>query len=307
MHATTVRRGTRSIFAAAAFLATVALVAGCGDDDTDTASNAPPTPVSFSITATAQGAKKKALEFPATVKSGPVTMRMINSDTVPRSAQIVRMVGDHTVDEVLEIVNSEDAKIPDWIQDGGGVPTVKPGRTGTVTQVLAPGRYAIWDDEGGDGDAPSNDELGAKGEFTVTGPASDAGLPSEPATVTATDDEVDGKETYAFRFKGLKAGEHGVRFQNTGEELHHALFLPLAKGKTIDDAKQAFASEAPPKGPPPVDFANAVGTNVIDGGIEQNLTLDLKAGRYAVVCFISDRDGGEPHVAKGMIEELTVE
>ena len=56
-----------------------------------------------------------------------------------------------------------------------------------------------------------------------------------------------------------------------------------------------------------MDFEKSVGTSVIDGDIAQNLELELPAARYAVVCFISDRKGGKPHVAKGMIEELTVE
>jgi len=46
---------------------------------------------------------------------------------------------------------------------------------------------------------------------------------------------------------------------------------------------------------------------VIDGGIAQNIELDLEAGKYAVVCFIQDRKGGPPHGAKGMISELVVE
>ncbi len=35
--------------------------------------------------------------------------------------------------------------------------------------------------------------------------------------------------------------------------------------------------------------------------------LELKKGKYVPVCFISDRKGGPPHVAKGMISEATVE
>lgn len=35
--------------------------------------------------------------------------------------------------------------------------------------------------------------------------------------------------------------------------------------------------------------------------------LDLKRGKYVLVCFVSDREGGPPHVAMGMIAEATVE
>lgn len=282
-------------------------ITGCGDDDDKDSAAAKPTP--FGVSATATSKTKKALDFPATVKAGLVTMTLTNSDTVPRSAQIIRVTGDHSVDEVLKIVNAEETKIPEFMQDGGGLGEVAPGKTASATQNLAPGRYVIWDDAGGDDEGEKgNDELGAKGEFSVIGKASDAELPAVAATVTATDSGTDTKDKqYGFEFKGLKAGTNEVRFENTGDQLHHALFVPIAKGKTIKDAEAAFTSQQEPTGPPPVDFASAVGTTVIDGGIAQNITLDLKAGNYAVICFLSDRDGGKPHVAQGMIKQLKVE
>ena len=299
-------RLSRSFIAA---LVAGALVAGCGEgEDEDTPGKvAAATPVKFTVKATAQG-EKKALEFPASIKTGLVDMTLVNADKVPRSAQIIRIEGDHTVDDALKVVNTDAGKIPDWMQDGGGLGAVKPGTSATATQVLAPGKYAIWDDEGADGeDAPTFDELGAKGEFTVTGERGNAALPDVSATVTATDTfEGDDKE-YDFEFSGLKAGKNEVRFENTGDELHHALFFPIAKGKTIKDVEEAFTSDEEPQGPPPVDFENGVGTAVIDDGVEQNIELDLKAGKYAVVCFTTDRKGGKPHAEKGMIKELTVE
>lgn len=293
---------TRLIAGALGAAAAAALVAGCGGDD-DEAATEQPAPTSFPIEATSEGPNELAFEFPATVEAGLVTLTLTNSDDRPRSAGIMRIVGDHTVDDVREAIAEEGGPIPSFIQDGGGVPAVEPGESASVTQVLAPGRYALLDDESS-GDGPANAELGAQGEFTVTGPASDAELPAQPATVTATDD---GEDEYGFDFAGLTAGVNEVRFENTGEELHHALFFPIREGVTIDDVATALASDAPPEGPPPVDFAAGTGTQVIDGGIAQNLSLDLDPGRYAVVCFVQDRDGGKPHVADGMIEELAIE
>lgn len=303
MIAMTERCNRRPMLISCAALALAIPISGCGDDDKDAAAAKPTT---FAVTATAEGAKKKALEFPATVKAGLVALTLENTDTVPRSAQIIRVTGDQTVDDVLKVVNAEDTKIPDFMQDGGGTSAVKPGATATATQNLAPGRYVIWDDEGGDEeDAPGNDELGAKGEFTVTGEASDAELPKVAATVTATDSGTDTKDKeYGFEFKGLKAGTNQVRFENTGDQLHHALFFPIIGNKTIAEVEKAFASDS---GPPPVDFEKGVGTTVIDGGIAQNIALDLPAGRYAVICFLSDRKGGKSHAEQGMLEELTVE
>jgi hypothetical protein len=293
----------RALAALAVAVAGAALVA-CGDDDSSSTNADKPAaaaPAKFVITAGAVSDKKLTMEFPATVKAGLVTMTLRNDDTRDRSAQILRITGDQTIDDVLKVVNADETKIPLFMQDGGGIAVVKAGETGTATQVLAPGRYAIWDDAGGDeDDAPGNDALGAKGEFTVTGPASDAELPAQPATVTATDA---GNKDYGFQLSGLKAGRNNVRFENTGKQLHHALFFPIRGDKTIEQVAKAFESET---AEPPVDFEKGVGTSVIDGGIAQNIELDLPAARYAVICFLSDRKGGDPHISKGMIEEITI-
>jgi len=81
----------------------------------------------------------------------------------------------------------------------------------------------------------------------------------------------------------------------------------MRKGATLAQAEKLFTSNRAPSGPPPIDFQKIVGTKVIDAGIEQNVTLDLPAARYAVICLISDREGGKSHVEKGMIDEVTVE
>ena len=281
--------------------AVAALVAGCSDDDEQR-----PAPAAFAITATAEGKRKKVLEFPSTVKAGLVTMTLTNNDKVPRSARIVRLLGDHTVEDFRNAVEKEGAPIPEWIQDGGGVSTVLSRGAVSVTQVLAPGKYAIADDEQGE-DGKSFADLGAKGEFMVLGPASAVELPARPATLTASDDGGGDEGEYGFEFKGLKAGPNEVRFENTGEQLHHALLFPIATGKTIKDVEAAFTADGPRKQPPPVESDTAMSTQVIDGGIAQNLTIYLQPlTNYAVICFIRDRKGGKPHVAKGMIEELKV-
>jgi len=302
------RRSRRSILGSWAGVALAALAGGCGGDDKpDTTPDEPAKRVSMAITATAEG-KQKAMTLPSSVKAGLVTMTLRNADTVPRSAQLLRIVGDHSIDEVIEVVTDDGAKIPNWVQDGGGVPAVKPGESARVSQVLAPGRWVLVDDDEGEGEnAKSHAELGAAGEFTVTGPRARAPLPTTSATITATDAaKPDGEKTYGFRLEGLRAGTNEVHFQNTGAELHHALFAPLRKGATIKQAERLFRSDRAPSGPSPVDFSKIVGTKVIDAGIEQNLTLDLAAGRYAVICFVTDRAGGKAHVEKGMIEELEV-
>ncbi len=98
-----------------------------------------------------------------------------------------------------------------------------------------------------------------------------------------------------------------MRFENTGKELHHAIIFPINEGKTIADVTAAFASDEPPKRPAARRLRERSGHAGHRRGIAQNLELEFKAGKYAVVCFIQDREGGKPHVAQGMIDELTIE
>jgi hypothetical protein len=58
--------------------------------------------------------------------------------------------------------------------------------------------------------------------------------------------------------------------------------------------------------PQPLEEVNAEETAVIDGGEEQLTEIELESGSYALLCFIPDRAGGPPHVAKGMISGATV-
>src|SRR5262249_20353482 len=47
------------------------------------------------------------------------------------------------------------------------------------------------------------------------------------------------------------------------------------------------------------------GPNAPDPGASSNITLDLAAGNYAMLCFV-DVPGGVPHAMKGMVKSLTV-
>jgi hypothetical protein len=129
----------------------------------------------------------------------------------------------------------------------------------------------------------------------VTGEASDE-------TVEA-DETVDAFE-YGFKAEPLTAGKTEIAFENTGTQPHHLLAAPLSGDSTAEDVEQAFKSE---KGKPPFDEKGFQSTAVVEGGEGQLVTLDLKAGRYVLFSFITDRQGGPPHALKGMVDEVEVE
>jgi hypothetical protein len=265
---------------------TALALAACGDDDKEKSSaSAQPTTLAVSLD---QAGKVSA---PKSIEGGTVTLRFTNQAKSHYGLQLIRVAGNQTAAEVVKVVSSENAPIPAWVTDGGGIGSLKPGATGTTTQKLPAGRWAL---------APQADEGGGKPQISfleVKGAGSDAALPTTTAKISAFE--------YGFKASGLKAGNNPVEFSNDGAQLHHVQAFPLLPGKTVAQAKKFFQSDNP-NGRPPVDFENGAGTTVIDGGQKQVTNLDLESGKYALVCFITDRGGGPPHVAKGMITEVDV-
>lgn len=291
-----------------ALLSTAALtVTACGDDDDDSDKGAKSADSrSLPIRVTKAGKDEFRVRAPKSVKAGVVRITLTTppGKRTSHDAQLVRVAGNHTVDDVLKVLAREGGPTPRWMIAAGGVGLTKGGRSATVTQELKPGKYFILDTGEPEGDdVPSYAESGATAELRVRGPASTAKLPMAPATIT-TDD---GADTYTITASGLTPGKNTVEFTNDGRELHHVIAFPYNKGTTLADVKRTFKEqEGGPSGPPPVDFEGGVGTAVLDRRTKQIAQLELKRGKYALVCFISDRKGGPSHAEKGMVAETTV-
>jgi plastocyanin len=279
--------------------------AACGSDDDDSSSSggssesSETASVTFETTEPAKG--KVAIDGPDTVEAGVVEITLTNGAKGRHDAQILRVEGNRSADEVISnsVDSEEGAPIPDWITDGGGLGAVAPGESATVTEVLQPGTYYLLDTESAQGSEQVNARKGGVAKFEVTGEeVADAELPETDATITAED--------FSFETAGIVPGDNRLTFENTGKQLHHVIALPIAKGSTIADVKKFVSSEEESGGPPPVDFESAKSSAVIDGGQAQVIEMPFKKGKYALVCFITNRDGGPPHVAMGMIDELDV-
>ncbi len=267
----------------------LALFAGCGDDDDEGdggGGEAAAEAQQVEVTAAANG----SLEGPKQLEAGLNEITFANDGKGPADLQLIYVEGDHSLQEVEKVFQGagEGTAFPDWFFGGGGVGTTEPGSSRTVTQVLQPGSYYGF-----------NTEAGAKPPsiaFEVTGEEGDAELPDEEATVTASE--------YEFEAEGLKPGANQHVFDNAGEQPHHVIAIPVIGNASLSQVEKFFKTE---KGKPPVDFESITSTAVLEGGTSQVTDLELKKGRYAFVCFISDREGGPPHVAKGMISEVEVE
>lgn len=263
----------------AAFAATG--LAACGSDEEE----------EQKLTYTLSGNGKAAeLSGPISADSGRAEITLDNESDADGDLQLIRVEGNQTAAQAAEGLEAATSNkpFPEWFFAAGGPGEVRAGESGTVTQVLEPGTYYAFDVEG-DFDPEAAIEL------EVSGDASDETL--EPgATVEAFD--------YGFETENIVNGENEVVFANTGDEPHHIVYAPLIGDNTAEDMEAFLENE---KGKPPFDENGVKATAAIEGGEDQLVTLDLEPGRYALLCFISDREGGPPHVVKGMIGEVEVE
>jgi len=117
-----------------------------------------------------------------------------------------------------------------------------------------------------------------------------AAAPPRTVHVTATDFAFQAPDT-------LPAGWTSFHLMNSGSEPHHLIVVRLPEGKSLADVMGG------PGMPPDVVFAG--GPNVATPGGTAEATVELEPGRYTILCVIPSTDG-QPHVAKGMVKEVTV-
>jgi hypothetical protein len=259
----------------------------CGDDDDDDGGTAEPQV--FEVQATDKG-DETGIMAPPSVSPGAVEIRFSNAGEREHGLQIIRIDQGHTPDEALGAGAAwgEDGEpLPDWITLEGGVGSTKAGGSGIAVVDLEPGEYVAFDIEG-DGPPPY-------AAFTVEGDEGE-GLPEVPAMIEGLE--------YDFNASELQAGSQRVLFENTGEEPHHLVAAPLKPGATEADVKEFAETE---EGPPPIVESKAFDVAIISGGESTVVDVRFESGDYGLFCFIPDRAGGPPHVAKGMATTATVE
>ncbi len=267
------------VFAA---MASVGLIACGGDEEAQT--------LTFTVTQDGKGSKVSA---PGNAEAGFAEITLKNEGKGESDLQLIRVEGDHSAEEVIEGLEAamKGDAFPGWFFAGGGVGTTATGKSQTVTQVLEPGTYYAFDTEGSQG------------------PPDAASVPTLEVSGEESDDTVEADTTvvafeYGFEAEELPSGKTEIAFDNTGAQPHHLLASPLVGDSTAEDVERFFKTN---KGKPPLEEEGGQTTAVIEGGEGQLITLDLEPGRYALYCFITDRQGGPPHALKGMVDEVEVE
>lgn len=240
-----------------------------------------------------------AISVPTPVEAGLVEIAFRNAGRVPHQAQLLKVEGRRSIEEILRAIDEagQGGQVAPWLRAAGGVGLTPAGRTRRTTQRLEPGKYVVADlgsPERGAG-TPFY-RSGAVAALEVTGKGDGGALPGADARVTARD--------YSFTSSGLEPGRTRIEFENAGKEPHHLVAARMRPGRTIEDVRRFFANG---RGRSPLVAAAPPGTAIIEGGERQVTELELGRGRYALLCFVADREGGPPHVSKGMVAEARVE
>jgi len=270
----------------------VAALAACGSSSTEA------TKVSMSIS---EQGKKASFTAPKSAKGGLVDLTFKNNGKAPHGVQLIQYTGNHTFADVLKQLGSQSSKTPEWIKGQGGTPAIPGGQSDSATLNLAAGNYVVVDSASlgpGGGAPPATAEM----KFT-SGDTGD--LPSTPATLKAART---GKDKYAWDISGLKAGKNQITFDSEGKDALHLIIAVPVKGKAppLSKIKSDLGTQS---GPPPsyLDFQNSQSSAVLDGGLSQTTTLDLKKpGEYVFFCPLTDRDGGKSHDQEGLLKTVAI-
>lgn len=175
-----------------------------------------------------------------------------------------------------------------------GLADVVPGSPEVVTERLRPGTYYLMDLGNPPKGAPALTVLTVGPDRTSFEQDSDL---SSQRRVRATS-----SDRFVTRRSWPRSGTY--TFTNASDTMHFMSMIPVKDG-TTDAQVQAFFS-APPSsqnGPPPFfrpQPSVGVGSDVLSPGRSIQVTYNLPAGSYLLVCFISDDKSGMSHAVMGM-------
>ena len=230
-------------------------------------------------------------EAPTSVAAGTVTLKLVNKGKELHHLAIAKLEQGHTIEDLQK---APPGPPPEWFKTVGGPNAPALGGSAQATVTLEPGNYVLMCFIPSPTDGKSHFMKGMMKPLTVTGTSATPVEPKADVTMRLVD--------YGFDVTGqLTAGKRVIRVENDAEQVHEVFVAKLNPGKSAMDLAQ-WAEKL--EGPPPIGTAG--GVTPMEKGRYAYITLNLEPGRYALLCFAPDAKDGKPHIAHGMIREITV-
>lgn len=238
-----------------------------------------------------------AFEAPATIPAGATTFRIENAGKELHHVWLVQLQQGKTPEDYLQAMQAVmkgEAPMPTWAIDVGGPNAAAPGLLADGTVTLEPGHYVLLCHI----PAPDGQLHSAKGmvrPLTVTPVRTPAAAPRADVTMTLRD--------YDFVLsRPVTAGRHTMRIVNAADQPHEVFVARLLPGRTAHDVLQ-WIEQGMQGAPPMVPLGGATG---LAKGRGMQFTADFEPGEYGLFCFVPDAKDGKPHVAHGMVKQITV-
>jgi hypothetical protein len=238
-------------------------------------------------------ARDFTLEMPDTLAEGATTLRLVNQGKEFHHIWIARLEGGKTVDDVMEALKTR-GPLPSWIKDAGGPNAPRPeGGEASATVMLEPGNYIVACM------IPSADGIphimkGMVRPLTVVKSDDQAAAPKADVVMTLRDYNF-------FLSRPLTAGTHVIEVRNEGTQWHEFELVQLAPGKSAHDVIEFI--ERGIGSPPGLPLG---GVSPLAVGGTSYMHVELRAGRYALICFLPDHKDGKQHFEHGMVQEFEV-
>jgi uncharacterized cupredoxin-like copper-binding protein len=264
---------------------------GDGDEPTATLEKTPEA-AAAEIPDVTIGAVDYSFDAPASIPGGLTRITLQNTGMEDHQALLFRLDESVTLDDFAAAPIETEADAEPFGTFAGG-PIAGPGDEFNAVLDLEPGSYVLICPIPSPDGVPHSDK-GMVATIEVTAPSAEQ--PAEPeADVTVTLSE------FAFDAPdALPAGETTFHVVNAGGQIHEMGMVKLDEGATLEEV---LASLEAPEGPYTVVGA----LYGLEGGAEGWTAIDLTPGTYAIVCFVTDPESGQPHIALGMLDSFAVE
>ena len=108
------------------------------------------------------------------------------------------------------------------------------------------------------------------------------------------------------RFTEAVANGTPIEVVNDGQQAHELVVSRLADGVELADVIEWSGADSSAEAPSVAPQTDIAGATMLAPGARTELRLALDPGRYALLCFLPDDDGGPAHLHQGMAYPFTV-